>query len=119
VAAKLVHPERQVVTVSGDGGFLMNCQELETARRLGLAIVNVIFREGRYNVIQWKQLNRFGRESGGRFDNPDFVTLAEAFGATGYRVESGRELGPVLAKAVAGSGVSIVTCRSTTPRTPS
>jgi acetolactate synthase I/II/III large subunit len=108
VAAKLVHPERKVVAVSGDGGFLMNCQELETARRLGLSIVNVIFRDGRYNLIQWKQQNRFGRESGVSFDNPDFVVLAQAFGATGYRVESSRELGPVLAKALAGSGVSIV-----------
>jgi acetolactate synthase-1/2/3 large subunit len=55
VAAKLVHPQRKVVAVSGDGGFLMNVQELETARRLGLAIVNVIFRDGGYNLIQWKQ----------------------------------------------------------------
>lgn len=54
VAAKLVHPERKVVAVSGDGGFLMNCQELETARRLELSIVNVIFRDDGYNLIAWK-----------------------------------------------------------------
>ncbi len=108
IAAKLVHPERKVVAVSGDGGFLMNSQELETARRLGLAIVNVIFRDGAYNLIQWKQQTHLGREMGVTFGNPDFVALAEAFGAKGYRVESARELGPVLAEALAQPGPSIV-----------
>jgi acetolactate synthase-1/2/3 large subunit len=108
VAAKLVHPERKVVAVSGDGGFLMNSQELETARRLGLAIVNVIFRDGGYNLIQWKQQTHLGRESGVRFGNPDFVELARAFGAKGYRVESARQLAPILAEALAQPGPSIV-----------
>jgi acetolactate synthase-1/2/3 large subunit len=108
ISAKLVHPERNVVAVSGDGGFLMNCQELETARRLGLAIVNVIFRDGGYNLIQWKQQTHLGRESGVTFGNPDFVELARAFGAKGYRVESARQLGPILAEALAQTGPSIV-----------
>jgi acetolactate synthase I/II/III large subunit len=108
IAAKLVHPERKVVAVSGDGGFLMNCQELETARRLGLAVVNVIFRDGGYNLIQWKQQTHLGRETGVTFGNPDFVALAEAFGAKGYPVESPRELGPALAQALAEPGPSIV-----------
>jgi acetolactate synthase I/II/III large subunit len=108
VAAKLVHPDRKVVAVSGDGGFLMNCQELETARRLGLAIVNVIFRDGGYNLIQWKQHTHLGRESGVTFGNPDFVELARAFGARGYRVESARQLGAILAEALAYDGPSIV-----------
>jgi acetolactate synthase-1/2/3 large subunit len=108
VAAKLVHPQRKVVAVSGDGGFLMNVQELETAKRLGLAIVNVIFRDGGYNLIQWKQQTRLGRESGVEFTNPDFVTLAQAFGAKGFRVESARGLAPVLAEALAWPGPSIV-----------
>ena len=108
VSAKLVYPERKVVAVSGDGGFLMNCQELETARRLGLAIVNVIFRDGGYNLIQWKQQTHLGRESGVRFGNPDFVELARAFGARGYRVESARQLAPMLAEALAQPGPSIV-----------
>ncbi len=108
VAAKLVHPERKVVAVSGDGGFLMNCQELETARRLGLAIVNVIFRDGAYNLIQWKQQTHLGREAGVTFGNPDFVALAGAFGAKGYRVESARDCGRVLAEALAQPGPSIV-----------
>jgi acetolactate synthase-1/2/3 large subunit len=108
VAAKLVHPERKVVAVSGDGGFLMNVQELETARRLGLAIVNVIFRDGGYNLIQWKQQTRLGRESGVEFGNPDFVALAQAFGAKGYRVESARDLAPALRDALAWPGPTIV-----------
>ncbi len=108
IAAKLVHPERHIVAVSGDGGFLMNSQELETARRLGLAIVNVIFRDGAYNLIQWKQQTHLGREAGVSFGNPDFVALAEAFGAKGYRVESAHALGPILAEALAHPGPSIV-----------
>ena len=108
IAAKLVHPERKVVAVSGDGGFLMNCQELETACRLGLGIVNVIFRDGGYNLIQWKQQTHLGRESGVKFGNPDFVALATAFGAKGYRVDSARSLGPILAQALAHPGPSIV-----------
>jgi len=108
IAAKLVHPERKVVAVSGDGGFLMNCQELETACRLGLPIVNVIFRDGGYNLIQWKQQTHLGRESGVKFGNPDFVALAAAFGAKGYRVDSARALGSVLAAALAHPGPSIV-----------
>ncbi len=108
ISAKLVHPEKKVVAVSGDGGFLMNCQELETARRLGLAFVNVIFRDGGYNLIQWKQQMHLGRESGVTFGNPDFVELARAFGAKGYRVESARQLGPILAEAMAHGGPSIV-----------
>jgi acetolactate synthase-1/2/3 large subunit len=108
IAAKLVHPERKVVAVSGDGGFLMNCQELETARRLGLAIVNVIFRDGAYNLIQWKQQTHLGREAGVTFGNPDFVALARAFDVKGYRAESVRELGSALEDALAQSGPSIV-----------
>ena len=108
IAAKLVHPERKVVAVSGDGGFLMNSQELETACRLRLGIVNVIFRDGGYNLIQWKQQTHLGRESGVKFGNPDFVALAAAFGAKGYRVDSARALGPNLADALAHPGPSIV-----------
>jgi acetolactate synthase I/II/III large subunit len=108
ISAKLVHPEKKVVAVSGDGGFLMNCQELETTRRLGLAVVNVIFRDGGYNLIQWKQQTHLGRESGVTFGNPDFVELARAFGAKGYRVDSARQLGPILAEAMAHPGPSIV-----------
>jgi len=108
IAAKLVHPEKNVVAVSGDGGFLMNVQELETAVRLALPIVNVIFRDGAYNLIQWKQQTQFGREAGVTFGNPDFAALAEAFGAKGYRVDSARALATALADALTHPGPSVI-----------
>ena len=86
----------------------MNCQELETARRLGLAVVSVIFRDDAYNLTQWKQQTRFGRASGVSFSNPDFVALAHAFGAKGYRVGAARELRPILAEALTFAGPSII-----------
>lgn len=88
VAAKLVHPRRNVVAVSGDGGFLMNCQELETAVRLRTPFVNVIWENGQFGSILWKQEKRFGRHFGVDFANPDFVKLAEAFGMPAWRAAS-------------------------------
>ncbi|HEU4977969.1 MAG TPA: acetolactate synthase large subunit [Solirubrobacteraceae bacterium] len=93
VAAKLVHPERKVVTVNGDGGFLMNCQELETATRLGTAFVNVVWENRQYGSIVWKQEKRFGAHFGTDFTNPDFVKLAEAFGMPAWRCESTEDFG--------------------------
>src|SRR5258705_12137895 len=90
VAAKLVHPQRNVVAVSGDGGFLMNVQELETAKRLGLAVVNGIFPDGGYNLIRWKQQTRLGRQPGVGLTNPGFVSLARPFRAPGLRGDSRR-----------------------------
>ncbi|HEV8438097.1 MAG TPA: acetolactate synthase large subunit [Methylomirabilota bacterium] len=108
VAAKLLHPDRKVVAVCGDGGFLMNCQELETAVRLGLAFVVLIFRDDGYGVIRWKQVSRYGRESGVAFGNPDFVKLAESFGCRGLSVGAAHELIPVLREAFAASCPVIV-----------
>ena len=88
IAAKMVHRDRKVVTVSGDGGFLMNCQELETAKRLGLPVVNVIWENHQFGSIVWKQDKKFGRHFGVDFTNPDFVKLAEAFGIPGFRCEA-------------------------------
>ncbi|MBA3301521.1 MAG: acetolactate synthase large subunit [Thermoleophilaceae bacterium] len=88
IGAKLVHPERHVVTVSGDGGFLMNCQELETAMRLETAIVNVVWENHQYGSIVWKQDKKFGEHFGTDFTNPDFVKLAESFGMPAWRCES-------------------------------
>lgn len=88
IAAKLVYPQRKVVTVNGDGGFLMNCQELETAVRLGTPVVNVIWENRQYGSIVWKQDRRFGRHFGTDFTNPDFVMLAESFGMPAWRCES-------------------------------
>jgi acetolactate synthase-1/2/3 large subunit len=93
IAAKLVHPSRHVVTVSGDGGFLMNCQELETAVRLRTAIVNVIWENQQFGSIVWKQDKKFGRHFGVDFGPTDFVKLAEAFGAAAWRCTDAADFG--------------------------
>ena len=93
IAAKLVHPDRHVVTVNGDGGFLMNCQELETAMRLKTPIVNVVWENHQYGSIVWKQDRKFGEHFGTDFTNPDFVRLAEAFGMPAYRCEAVDDFG--------------------------
>jgi acetolactate synthase-1/2/3 large subunit len=108
IAAKLVHPDRKVVTVSGDGGFLMNCQELETAKRLKTAVVNVIWENRQYGSIVWKQDNKFGRHFGVDFTNPDFVALAQAFGLPGFRCESVEDFPAHLDKALSLDEPSIV-----------
>ena len=100
IAAKLVHPERKVVTVNGDGGFLMNVQELETAVRLRTPIVNVIWENRQYGSIVWKQDKKFGRHFGTDFTNPDFVKLAEAFGMPAWRIEAVDDFGPTLRRAL-------------------
>ncbi len=100
VAAKLVEPRRHVVTVSGDGGFLMNCQELETAVRLKTATVNVVWENGQFGSIVWKQDKKFGRHFGVDFGNPDFVALAHAFGAPAWRCADADEFSERLGKAL-------------------
>jgi acetolactate synthase I/II/III large subunit len=100
IAAKLVHPERNVVTVNGDGGFLMNCQELETAVRLKTPIVNVIWENGQYGSIVWKQDKKFGSHFGVDFTNPDFVKLAESFGMPAWRCGSADDFGQTLRRAL-------------------
>jgi acetolactate synthase-1/2/3 large subunit len=101
IAAKLVHPGRNVVAVHGDGGFLMNCQELETAVRLGTAVVNVVWENGQFGSIAWKQDKRFGHHFGVDFQNPDFVRLAESFGVAAWRCESAEDLPRRLREALA------------------
>src|SRR5258707_7875109 len=96
IAAKLVHPEHKVVALCGDGGFLMNSQELETAKRIGTNITVVIWRDNGYGLIDWKQRNEFGRPFGVEFDNPDFVAYAESFGIAGFRPSSAADLLPTL-----------------------
>ena len=96
VAAKLVHPDKRIVAVTGDGGFMMNCQELETALRVGTPFVTLIFNDGGYGLIEWKQFNHFGTSSFIKFGNPDFVKFAESMGLKGYRVESAQDLIPTL-----------------------
>jgi acetolactate synthase-1/2/3 large subunit len=110
VAARLAHPERTVVAVTGDAGFLMNSQEVETAMRLGTPIVVLIWTDAEYGLIKWHQLRRFGRPSHIDFRNPDFVKYAESFGAKGYRVGSADELLPTLRQAIADDTVVLIDC---------
>ena len=108
IAAKLAYPDRKAVAVCGDAGFMMNNQEIETALRLGLDIVIVIFNDSKYGLIEWHQLRHFGRATGIEFNNPDFVMFAESFGAKGYRVERTEDLLPTLQTALGDGTVSII-----------
>jgi acetolactate synthase-1/2/3 large subunit len=100
IAAKLVHPDRKVVAVNGDGGFLMNFQELETAVRLKTPFVTVIWENRQFGSIVWKQDKKFGRHFGTDFANPDFVKLAESFGMAAWRIGSVDEFGERLRHAL-------------------
>ena len=110
MAAKLAIPEQVAVAVTGDAGFLMNCQEIETAVRLNLALVILVWNDQEYGLIKWKQLNQFGRESNIKFANPDFVKFAESFGAKGYRIEHTEDLLPTLKQAIDDNCVVIIDC---------
>jgi acetolactate synthase I/II/III large subunit len=108
IAAKLVHPDRKIVALCGDGGFLMNSQELETAKRIGAGVTVVIWRDDGYGLIDWKQRNEFGRPYAVEFGNPDFVDYARSFGIPGFRPESADELYPTLMRALEVDGPSVV-----------
>ncbi len=110
IAAKLVHPERGVVAVTGDAGFMMNSQEIETALRLEAPVVILIWNDNGYGLIEWKQMHAFGRASHVKFTNPDFVQYARSFGAKGYRIETAEALLPTLKQALADNTVSIIDC---------
>jgi acetolactate synthase I/II/III large subunit len=110
IAAKLIYPERRVVTVTGDGGFLMNSQELETAVRENVPFVTLIFHDNSFSLIGMKQQRQFGRTSHINFGNPDFVKYAESFGAVGYRVGAADELKPILAEAFTRDAPVVIDC---------
>jgi acetolactate synthase-1/2/3 large subunit len=110
IAAKLVNPSQRVVAVTGDGGFMMNCQELETARRLGTAFVTLIFNDGGYGLIEWKQHNYYGESAFVHFTNPDFVKLAESMGLKGYRIETAEDLMPTLKEALDQTVPAVIDC---------
>jgi acetolactate synthase-1/2/3 large subunit len=99
IAAKRAFPNRRVLSICGDAGFLMNVQEMETAVRLGCRIVVMVWEDHAYGLIAWKQQNEFGRHTDLSFGNPDFLKLADAFGWAGYRVEKSRELAGTLERA--------------------
>jgi acetolactate synthase-1/2/3 large subunit len=108
IAAALVHPDRKVVALCGDGGFLMNSQELETAVRVGADITVVVWRDDGYGLIDWKQRNEFGTPFGVGFGNPDFVDYARSFGMPGFRPASAEDLYPTLRRALDVPGPSLV-----------
>lgn len=108
MAAKLVHPERSVAAICGDGGFMMNSQELETAGRLGLNLVVVVLNDGGYGMIKWKQGQEGLGDFGLDFGNPDFVNQARSYGATGHRVGSAGEFAPLLEKCLGDRGVHVI-----------
>ncbi len=110
IAAKLIYPNRNILAVCGDGGFMMNNQEIETAVRLGLNITVLMFNDNKLGLIEWHQLREFGRKSNVDVGNPDFVSFAESFGAKGYKVGSAEDLLPTLETALNDGCVSLIDC---------
>ena len=108
IMAAMLNPTRRVLAVCGDGGFMMNSQELETATRLKLNLVVLVLEDNAYGMIRWKQATDGFPDFGMTFGDPDFVAYARAYGAKGSRVESGDGLAPTLEAAFAGGGVHLV-----------
>jgi acetolactate synthase-1/2/3 large subunit len=110
MASAMVYPDRKVMAICGDGGFMMNSQEMETAVRLGLNITVLILNDGSYGMIRWKQANMGFADFGLTYGNPDFVKYAEAYGAHGHRVESAEHLPGLLKHCLDTPGVHLIDC---------
>jgi acetolactate synthase-1/2/3 large subunit len=110
IGAKIARPEAKVLVATGDGSFLMNSQEIETALRLRLPFVILVWVDDAYGLISWKMDMEIGHNVDTRFANPDFVAYAESFGAKGYRISSANELLPCLRAALADDTVSVIAC---------
>ncbi|WP_024852225.1 acetolactate synthase large subunit [Hydrogenovibrio kuenenii] len=110
VGAKLAFPDRAIVAVTGDAGFMMNSQEIETALRCETPFVILIWNDNQYGLINWKQKRRYGRPAYIDFKNPDFVKYAESFGATGIRINAADELLPALKTALTANTVTVIDC---------
>tara|TARA_R110000868_G_scaffold120477_3_gene319846 strand:- start:21834 stop:23465 length:1632 start_codon:yes stop_codon:yes gene_type:complete len=108
IAASLVHPDRNILAIAGDGGFLMNVQEMETAYRLNCNMTVMVWEDGGYGLIAWKQTNEFNKHTDLSFTNPNWLQLASAFNWHGHRVENSVDLKATLAKALAEKGPSLV-----------
>ncbi len=108
IAANIVLPDRKVVVATGDGGFLMNIHELETARRLGCSFAVVIFNDSKYGSIDWKAKIKFNKSFGVEFSNPDFVRLAESFGTKGIKIDRAEEFAPALQNALGAGGIWVL-----------
>jgi acetolactate synthase-1/2/3 large subunit len=111
VGAKIAKPDAKVLVATGDGSFLMNSQEIETALRLRLPFVILIWVDDAYGLISWKMDMEIGHNVDTRFGNPDFVAYAESFGAKGYRISAAAELLPTLRTALADDTVSVIACQ--------
>lgn len=110
MAARLVHKDRKVLAICGDGGFMMNSQELETAVRLKMNIAVLILNDSSYGMIRWKQANMGFADWGLEYGNPDFVKYAESYGAIGHRVDSAEALTNILQTAMNEPGVHVIDC---------
>jgi acetolactate synthase-1/2/3 large subunit len=110
LGVKLARPESKVLAVVGDGAFLMNSQEIETAVRERIPLVVLIWDDGGYGLIEWKMDLELGEHYYVRFGNPDIIKYAESFGAKGYRINSAEELLPTLRTALEEDGVSLISC---------
>jgi acetolactate synthase I/II/III large subunit len=110
MGARLVHPERRILAICGDGGFMMNSQELETAVRLNMNLVVLVLRDDAYGMIRWKQQDMKLPDFGMDFGNPDFVRYAESYGAQGHRVESTAHLARLLGDCLETEGVHVIDC---------
>ncbi|GLP78226.1 acetolactate synthase large subunit [Mycobacterium antarcticum] len=110
IAAKIARPTAKVLVATGDGSFLMNSQEIETALRVGTPMVILVWVDDAYGLISWKMDLEIGHNVDTRFNNPDFIAYAESFGAKGYRIASADQLLPTLRAALAADTVSVVAC---------
>ena len=110
IGAKIACPGARVLVATGDGAFLMNSQEIETALREGIAMVVLVWVDDAYGLISWKMDLELGHDVDTTFTNPDFVAYARSFGATGYRITSADELLPTLRTALAADTVSVIAC---------
>jgi acetolactate synthase-1/2/3 large subunit len=108
MASSMVYPDRKVMAICGDGGFMMNSQEMETAVRLKLNITVLILNDNSYGMIRWKQANMGFKDWGLTYNNPDFVKYAESYGANGYRVGSAAEIPALLEKCLNTPGVNLI-----------
>ena len=110
ITAAMIFPDKKVISICGDGGFMMNSQELETAVRLGVNLTVVILNDKAYGMVKWKQENMNFSDFGLSFENPDFVKYAESYGAKGYRITSSKNLNETLEKCLDSPGVHVIDC---------